>query len=364
MRRVAGTGGREGDGRAPFAQLKQHLRDEIRKGRLSERIPAERELARAHGVAYMTVRRAVGELVDEGLLVRRPGQGTFVCPPGRVEKRTRNLGFVLAPAITDGVGNAFYSKVFHGLERAARAHGHTIIYGAQASDLVPPPPRRGADAVPRKVDGIVAACLNDPAQVLALTRSVPVVLIDDAVEGVDIPCIRVDNVAASREATLHLVARGHRRIAYLGGSAASIVGRERISGYVQALVESGLPTTAALIHQDTFGFATGYAGAKALFATPEPPTGLFCANDVVAFGALKWLHENGRAVPGAVGVVGFDDLDAAAQVYPALSTVAVPKEAIGELAVRTLLRLIDSGATTLEQPRLSVPTRFIIRESS
>ena len=75
---------------------------------------------------------------------------------------------------------------------------------------------------------------------LEISKQVPVVLIDDGVEGSNIPSIRVDNVAACRQATLHLVKRGHRRIAYLGGSTASIVGRERIGGYVQALVESGI----------------------------------------------------------------------------------------------------------------------------
>lgn len=359
MRATTGTN----DELPHYLQLKQHLAEEIRKGRITAQVPAERVLAKRHDVAYMTVRRAVSALVDDGLLYRKPGKGTFVCQPGQVSQRTGNIGFVLAPVIADGVANAFFSKVFVGAEREARAHGYSLIYSAHTADLVPPATARGKGTAKRKVDGILAAGLNDPEQVLALSRQVPVVLIDDSVEGSKIPSVRVDNVAASRQATMHVIARGHRRIAYLGGSAASIVGRERIGGYVQALVETGLPVDPALIYQATFGSDTGYQGAKAVFALREPPTGLFCANDTVAFGALKWLREAGRAVPGEVGVVGFDDIDAAAHVHPALSTVAVPKERIGELAVRTLLGMIAAGVTTLDQPRVVVESRFVIRES-
>jgi DNA-binding LacI/PurR family transcriptional regulator len=354
------------DGLPHYLQLKQHLAEEIRKGRITAQVPAERALAKRHGVAYMTVRRAVSALVDDGLLYRKPGQGTFVCRPGHVARRTGNLGFVLDPVIADGVGNAFFAKVFAGAEREARLHGQSLIYSSHTADLVPlaaPRARKGKATAPRKVDGLIAAGLNDPQLVLALSRQVPVVLVDDGVEGSLIPSVRVDNVAASRQATRHLIERGHRRIAYLGGSSASIVGRERIGGYVQALVEAGLQADPALIYQATFESDTGYQGAKALFALRAPPTGLFCANDTVAFGALKWLHQAGRKVPGEVGVVGFDDLDASAHVHPALSTVAVPKERIGELAVRTLVGMIAAGVTTIDNPRVVVETRFIVRES-
>ena len=344
-------------------QLKRHLTEEIRSGRITDQVPAERVLAEQHGMAYMTVRRAVSALVDEGLLYRVPGKGTFVCRPGHVVRRTGNIGFVLAPIIADGVANAFFSKVFVGVEREARAQGHSIIYSPDTAELVPPSARKGREQALRKVDGLIAAGLNNPKLVLEISKQVPVVLIDDGVEGSNIPSIRVDNVAACRQATLHLVKRGHRRIAYLGGSTASIVGRERIGGYVQALVESGIQADPALIYQDTFAFATGYQGAKQLFALKAPPTGLFCANDTVAFGALKWLSQNGRSVPKDVGVVGFDDIEASAHVHPALSTVAVPKERIGELAVRTLLQMIAAGVTTLDQPRVVVETHFVERES-
>ncbi len=346
-----------------YLQLKQHLAEEIRKGRITAQVPAERVLAKQHGVAYMTVRRAVSALVDDGLLYRKPGQGTFICQPGHVARRTGNIGFVLDPVIADGVGNAFFSKVFAGAEREARVHGHSLIYSSHTADLVPLATPKGRTPAKRKVDGLIAAGLNDDKLVLALSRQVPVVLVDDSVEGSKIPSVRVDNIAASLQATRHLIERGHKRIAYLGGSSASIVGRERIGGYVQALVESGLQADPTLIYQATFGFDTGYQGAKALFALHHPPTGLFCANDTVAFGALKWLNENGRKVPSEVGVVGFDDLDASAHVHPALSTVAVPKERIGELAVRTLVGMIAAGVTTLDNPRVVVDTRFIARES-
>ena len=182
MRATTGTD----DDLPHYLQLKQHLAEEIRKGRITEQVPAERVLAKRHDVAYMTVRRAVSALVDDGLLYRKPGKGTFVCQPGQVLRRTGNIGFVLDPVIADGVGNAFFSKVFAGAEREARVHGHSLIYSSHTADLVPlaaPKDRKGPTAALRKVDGLIAAGLNDAKLVLALSRQVPVVLVDDSVEG-------------------------------------------------------------------------------------------------------------------------------------------------------------------------------------
>ena len=78
---------------------------------------------------------------------------------------------------------------------------------------------------------------------------------------------------------------------------------------------------------------------------------------------MKWLREAGLSVPGDIGIVGFDDIDASALMHPTLSTVSVPKELIGTLAVRTVLAMIEARVTTLDQPRVLVETVFIARES-
>jgi DNA-binding LacI/PurR family transcriptional regulator len=345
----------------PYMRVMLRIRGQVMSGRYTDRLPPERELAAAFSVSYMTLRRAIGELVDEGLLRREVGRGTFVCSPGSLGRRTESLGLVLPPHVRNGIANPFYADVFDGAMRACEASGRTLLVATRAQELVP---IDGAVLHPgRKVDGLIGAAIDHGSMpaVLAAARFVPLVLID-AIAGPDVPCVLADNVGASRAAVASLVELGHRRIAYVAGTLAG-VGLERLEGYHLALADAGIPFDDRLVCTGNFEFGSGQAAGERLFAMDPRPTAIACANDTMALGVMRAAQAAGVGIPGEVSLIGFDDIAAAAEVTPGLSTVAVPRAALGAAAVRVLGERIADPAAPVPM-RTVLPATVVLRGST
>ena len=338
-----------------YVQVQRRIRRAILDGTLTDRVPSERALARQYGIAQMTVRRALAGLVDEGILTRQVGRGTFVCRPGTAPRKTYQLGFALHPAVAGGIRNPYFSHVLHGAEQTARAHGFSIVFTSAVEELLHTVHSRSR----RKVDGILAVAIDDEEAVHRCARVVPTVVLDNEFDGV--ACVVADNEAGAYTATAHLVALGHRRIAHLAGSSDSAVGRARLAGYRKALLDAGLPCHDSLVVPGTFDSDAGHAGVGALQALPEPPTAIFCVNDAVALGAMKRLKNMGRRVPDDVSILGFDDIETAAFADPPLTTVRVDQERLGALAAEMLLAAVHHRQAPAE--RSLVPVELVVRQS-
>jgi DNA-binding LacI/PurR family transcriptional regulator len=178
--------------------------------------------------------------------------------------------------------------------------------------------------------------------------------------------VHIDNVAAAREATRHLIDGGHRRIAAIGWQdpAPRATAQQRLLGYTQAMVEAGLPVERALLPPVRSYFRPdGAAAMRRLLKLPDLPDAVFCFNDLMALGALRVAHEAGLRVPEDIALVGFDDVEEAEYAIPSLTTVAPDKTGIAEAAVETLLYRISDGygqPCQLIQPGY----RLVVRESS
>jgi DNA-binding LacI/PurR family transcriptional regulator len=345
----------------PYQLAKERVRTLVMDGSYAERLPPERDLATTFGISYMTLRRAIGELVDEGLLRREVGRGTFVCSPGHLGRRTHTIGLILPPHVSDGVENQFYAGVFAGALKACATSGQSLVVATGAQELVP-----GAGAgshQARRVDGLVGAAIDElsmPALVMA-SRFVPVVLLD-SFSGPDIPCVLADNIGASRAAIASLIASGHRRIGYVAGTLAG-VGLERLEGYHLALKDAGIPFDDRLVMTGDFEFASGLAAGTRLLALTPMPSAIACANDAMALGVLRAAQLQAVEIPQRLSLIGFDDIPVASQVTPALSTVAVPRAELGATAVRLLLRRISDPGSTLPA-RTLLPAAVVLRASS
>lgn len=172
----------------------------------------------------------------------------------------------------------------------------------------------------------------------------------------NLPAVTINLQEAALKATTHLIRLGHRRIGYIGTR------DDRIMGYRNALLEHELAYDLDLIWLDSVNSHTvGYEGATYFTELASPPTALFCANDEVATGAVGYLQASGFNVPQDIAVVGIDDVEQAAFLTPALTTVRIPKIELGRYAVRKLIEQIDRD----EMPLISsvLPTDLIIRES-
>jgi LacI family repressor for deo operon, udp, cdd, tsx, nupC, and nupG len=187
------------------------------------------------------------------------------------------------------------------------------------------------------------------------------VAIDSAHHEDAIPNFLCDNQLGSRLATEHLLRLGHRRIACISGSLPSQVTSERLAGYREALMAAGIAYDASLVVTGDYEFESGYSAASRLCLPSNPPTAVICNNDVMAFGAYRRLQELGKRIPDDVSLVGFDDVLTSSYITPGLTTVAVPKEDLGWMAIQALLAAIAGQPYPTQR---ILPVSLVVRQST
>jgi DNA-binding LacI/PurR family transcriptional regulator len=211
------------------------------------------------------------------------------------------------------------------------------------------------------VDGVIIvleAHLLDDAE-FVLPPGVPVVVVDSNA-GQDYTVVDTDQEQGARQATQHLLELGHRQVWHIAGPATSFSAAHRVSGWQCTLMGAGITPPDAL-----YGDWTTESGYRHGLTLGRRPTvsAIFAANDQMALGAMRALHELGRRIPEDVSVVGFDDMEEAASFWPPLTTVRQDLAAVGRLSIQKLLRKINRPGP---QPndRTLVPTRLIVRTST
>jgi len=145
-------------------------------------------------------------------------------------------------------------------------------------------------------------------------------------------------------ATMHLVASGHRRIGFINGEGWIEAAGDRLKGYRHALADAGIAFDPLLVREGDWQVDSGYAHALSLLDGADRPTALFCANDLMALGALDAARERKLAVPRDLSVVGYDDQDLARYTHPPLTTVLLPNYEMGRWAAENLIALARGGA--------------------
>jgi DNA-binding LacI/PurR family transcriptional regulator len=216
-------------------------------------------------------------------------------------------------------------------------------------------------------DGVILSPLSlRPHDLATRDRGLPVVLLGERPAAGGADHVGIDNVRAARDATAHLLARGRRRIAVVGGAVRGRQGTDRLrtDGYREALAEAGVPFDADLVVPvEAYHWRDGARAAAEAVARPQSPDALLCLNDHLALGALRALHDLGRSVPGDLDVVGFDDIEASRFSVPTLTTVAPDKQRIAEAAVTLLLDRIEAPATAPLRDEVAGHS-LIVREST
>jgi LacI family transcriptional regulator len=279
-----------------------------------------------------------------------------------VRGRTNTIGFVLRQTPDQVFSDRFLPEVLHGLSKAASVQGYHIL-------IEPVPPDDPSSYLrlirERHVDGVVLSGprFDDQDLVRAHTDDTPVVLMGQLPSS-GLPFVDVDNVGGALLATQHLIALGHRRIAFISNAkAAYTASAHRLNGYQKALAEAGLPCDESLIRYGDFTAASGEAAMADVLATARPhPTAVFVASDTVAIGALKAIRTAGLTVPGDIALAGFDDVPLAELIDPPLTTVRLPAYGLGWGAADMLIRLINHDV--IHEPNVLLETELIVRKSS
>ena len=325
-----------------------------------------RDVAERAGVALTTVSRAFSDpdKLSPATLRRIADASaelhyTVNLSARSLRKRSAGMLLVLLPDI----GNPFFSLVLKGIEEGAREGGRVLLIGDTGSDATLADAYAGqldAGTVDGMIliDGRLPFAPNSPARARLLRA--PVVALSERVDDPSIPFVGIDNRAAGREVAHFLADLGHRRLAHIAGPPAHGLTALRAQGFADGARERGCDVVG--VAEGDWSIDSGQAAAAAILSWPQRPTAVFAANDEMAIGAIHAFAAAGVSVPGGISVVGFDDIDFAAVVSPALTTVRQPRFAMGRAAVDTVTARIE-GRTSAERVRI-LPFQRVVRASA
>jgi len=339
-----------------YVLVEDYIKQAIQRRKITHKLPGERVLASELGYSYMTIRKAIDNLVNEGLLYKIPTKGTYVADGKARKARTRTIGYFLDSRIAGGLSSPYYAMIFNALEKQTVRNGYSLVYFTDASQA-------NLRGVLKKLDGVVASCfLRVEGLIQEIKALVPVVAIDNSVADKTIPSVIIDNFNAQMEMVDYLCSLGHRRIGFMTGLEDSDVGKNRYEGYKSGLVKQGIDLDPALVFRGNYTFGSGVSGAEYFLSLKRRPSAIICANDSMALGAISKLHQQGLEVPDDLSVVGFDDIDIARQISPPLTTVSVPVEEIARHAFQMLERLIEGEA--LDNRHIALAAHVVPRGTS
>jgi DNA-binding LacI/PurR family transcriptional regulator len=247
----------------------------------------------------------------------------------------RGRSFALGLVVPD-LRNPFVVDVVAGAERVASSAGYAVLLCDQSAR---PVAAHLETLRSRQIDGVLLDAVGAAALPAESLRGVRVVLIDAPDGG--LPKVSSNALAAGRLAARHLLGLGHTRVAFIGPAADALALRRRERGFAQGVRDAGLAIGPDGWRRGPATVSGGREAMRALLALPDRPTAVFCANDLLALGALKEALTAGLLVPRDLSVMGCDDIEMARLVSPELTTIAVPARELGARGARLLLSYIE-----------------------
>lgn len=322
------------------------------------------DIAREAGVSKSTV-----SLVLQGSDLIRPET------VDKVRKAIDGVGYVynrgaanLRKAQSNVVGmvindltNPFYSELAVSIERVFQSAGIVPFIANTAEN-----PVRQEEALKSFMEQGVAGLIVSPARGTAPDAfrrieqaSIPILFAMRRLPASRIPAVTPDNHRGALLATEHLVRKGHRRLAFLGGFSDMVVYHERLGGFREACLANGIADM-TVVESET-NRRGGIVALESALAAPRQPTAAVCFNDAVAFGAMVALRRRGIEPGEDFAVVGFDDIFEAEHYVPALTSVSVDTAGLGERAAHAVLKMMQTRSTRAEDHIGAV--NLVVRES-
>jgi DNA-binding LacI/PurR family transcriptional regulator len=275
-------------------------------------------------------------------------------------RRSDSIAFVVGESEERFFADPHFALVLRGAHAALSGHDVQLVFSILASAADRDRFERFARG--GHLDGVILLSLHgdDPLPQRLLSAGMPVVLLGRPFSPVPgLGYVDADNVGGARAAVDLLVDRGRTRLATITGPHDMTAAQDRRRGFEERLAEHGLASHGAV--DGDFSLDGGRSAMRELLATAPELDAVFVANDLMALGALQELAAAGRAVPGDVAVVGFDDSPLAASAHPALTTVRQPIVAMGEALAARLLQAIEDGA---EREPVVMDTEVVVRDSA
>lgn len=266
--------------------------------------------------------------------------------------------------LAQDITNPFYPALARGLQRSVQQSGHVVmLFDGDAGPATTTTSVQAA--IHRRVDGMVVAVSDVDGDIAEVLRAnIPVVVVGASASKLDLDWVTADDTRIAGDVVDRLVSMGHTAIATISGPQEHAPGGPRQRGFHAALVGHGLPLPDEYVVEGDWTRSGGFGAMRTLLALEKRPTAVFCANDLMAIGAIDAVRQAGLSIPDDIAVVGVDDIEAASLVSPALTTVRIPAEEIGRAAGDLLVHRIEDRGDLASPPRhVLVQHQLIVRES-
>ena len=285
------------------------------------------------------------------------------------KSQTNTIG-VIIPEIV----HFFFSTVINGIEEVADKNGYNILL-CQSNESFAKEVADSKALINSRVDGMLISCARETTSNAHLEdiykRGIPLVFFDRFYDGIPANRVLVDDLDGARNAVLHLVDQGYKRIAHLAGPKGLPISSNRLNGYKEALKSSNIPFDENLVKYHSANLEhveDGYLKTKELLDLENPPDAIFAYQDLHAIGAMKAVKEKGLAIPDDFGLVGFSDWQMSSYIDPPLTSVSQFGYKMGMEAAKMVIEQIrhkDSSESKPYAPKTRIlKTELIIRGSS
>ena len=331
-----------------------------------------KDIARELGISPSTVSRALKDHPDistetkklvNALAEKLNYQPNIVALNLR-QKKTNTIGVVIPEIV-----HFFFSTVISGIEDIAYQAGYNVIL-AQSNESYQREVTDMKALFNSRVDGMLLSLSRETTNFdhieSIISKGVPIVFYDRMYDSPTSSKVVVDDFAGAKEAVLHMIDQGCKRIAHLMAAPNLFISVDRFKGYEEALKERNIKFNKEWVSECYSGtFEEGKRATQKLLSLPNPPDAIFANNDPMAMGAMMAIKEKGLKIPQDVAVVGFSNWFFGELMEPSLTTVDQPGFEMGQEAARILIKQIemkDKGEPILETKILK--TKLVIRNSS
>jgi len=328
-----------------------------------------RDIAEIAGVSVSTVSRVLNGKSEKHRISADTKQ-KVVSAAERLNYRPNQLARGLRLQKTQTIGlicpdisNPFFANISRSVQIHAYENGYSTLVGNTDENIETEIEQIGL-LKSKGVDGFVIMPVGlESCHIEELLQdNVPLVLLDRCFDDLKTNSVVVNNFKGAYMATEHLIKYGHTRIAIIQGLQNTSTNNARVGGFKSALEDYNIPISSSLIVGKSFGQKSGYLETKLLLNLDEPPTAIFATSDLITLGAFNAVYEEGLSIPEDISIVSFDDVDFGAFLAAPLTTIAQPKDLMGEMAVKLLLEDIAQKGSA-KKSRIVLKPELVQRNS-
>ena len=352
-----------------YKQIYQDIINRIQLGKLKvgDRLETQHELVKIYDVSLITVKKALSDLISEGILYARVGKGSFVAR--RPSKIDHSKHLTIAYILKD-LDNPYYRDMVSSVEsNLSENKCNMMLYSSDNQrDREEQKIRYFIDM---GVSGLILGSMSHSPFTSSLItelqeKEFPCVMVSHT-EDPSMCFVGTDQVNGGFIATEHLIKTGYSDIGYVNGEEGNLIGEARKRGYIKALTEHNLPVNENYLYRIKVkgkrdDYMSGYDVGMEFCKRSDRPRAMFIYNDLSALGFIDALDNFGLKVPEDVAIIGFDDIASEITLKNHLSSVHQPANKIGKLAVKNLLKMINGESVDPTNKRILKP-KLVVRES-